>query len=60
MERQEFNSLKAYGVWYDKTHPSDFVKSCQASAQRVADAKWQRERKDAHLKFVSTIPQAKI
>lgn len=55
-----FNSMKSYGVWYDKTHPSDFVKACRASAQRVADDKEQRERKEAFLKIITSTPQSKI
>ena len=36
---EPFDINKAYGVWYDKTHPSDFVAACRASAQRQAEGK---------------------
>lgn len=56
----KYTDSKAYGVWYDKTHPSDFVKACQDSAKRIADAKWIREQKDALKLIYSTTPVSKL
>ena len=56
----EYSVSKAYSVWYDKTNPSNFVKACKDSAKRIADAKWQKEQKEALKLVYLTTPVSKL